>query len=379
MIVAAVLSVACHKDKYPDSEDAPYPMSERVVVVYIMGENSLSSYVKSDLNEMRLGASKIPDNCRLVIYYDDSESNEKPRILSLSRQGGEEVLHQYDTDPVSTDSATMQNVLAYITTKCPAQHYGLVLWSHGSGWTPPRARTIGIDNGSNTLSNLGTEMEISTLAHVMENTGRHWDYVFFDACFMQGVEVAYQLRRVTDWCIGSPAEIPGRGAPYDQIMSDLFATTDDCWRIAETYHNAYEMENGVVLSTVRTSELEALAAATAPHIREMETYPTSGIQTYCAYSATTIWKPEYFDIGSAMALWLDNNDYAAWLEVFRRAVPHYYLPHSWLTAYSSVIVPIISDSEHAVGLSFYIPIEGRNQLNQAFPKTDWYRDSGWRE
>ena len=34
----------------------------------------------------------------------------------------------------------------------------------------------------------------------------HFDFVLFDACFMQSIEVAYALRNFTDYYIGSPTE-----------------------------------------------------------------------------------------------------------------------------------------------------------------------------
>ena len=51
----------------------------------------------------------------------------------------------------------------------------------------------------------------------------HFDFVLFDACFMQSIEVAYALRNFTDYYIGSPTEIPGPGARYDVLVPALFS------------------------------------------------------------------------------------------------------------------------------------------------------------
>ena len=44
-------------------------------------------------------------------------------------------------------------------------------------------------------------MNISEFVEILEVTP-HFDFILFDACFMQSVEVAYELRDYTDYCIG---------------------------------------------------------------------------------------------------------------------------------------------------------------------------------
>ena len=379
-VIPMMILCSCHhKDKI---EPAPrYQEAQRVVVVYMMAENSLSfPYSNNDLNEIRSAVKSIPDSCRLVVYFDNSNSTEKPQLLSFTAKDGEELIHQYDIDPISTDSTTMQDVLGLITYRCPAKSYGLVMWSHGSGWIPRKTapqKTIGIDNGrNNTSSNEGGEMEISTLANVLRNTGEQWDYVFFDACFMQGVEVAYELRDVVPWCIGSPAEIPGNGAPYDEIMNALFLPTEEVWRIAEDYYNYYEYTDGLVISAIRTNQLDVLAEATAPLLSRLDEYPeTDNIQKYLdGYSRM----PNYHDMGSAIGKWFTEEEYATWRRAVELAVPHHYATTRWLTSYSYFhFNPTITDPDHIVCMSMYIPSKDAN-LNDSFRQTKWYKVSGWK-
>ena len=381
IVLLTLLCVACHHHEV----EVPAIVSRHVVIVYMMAENSISAYATDDLNEIRRAMGSIPDSCRMVVYFDDS-SNERPKLLTFDKKKGEQVLHEYTSDPVSTDSATMQQVLELAIQQCPARSYGLVLWSHGSGWIPaqPTAqaqaqpkRTIGIDNGSNSSSNSGTEMEIPTLANILRQTGVEWDYVFFDACFMQGVEVAYELRDVATWCIGSPAEIPGSGAPYDYIMADLFAEREDAWTIARDYYDYYINRGGLVISAIRTGEMEALAEATRPYVQSLDTYPsTDSIQKYLPVVNKNQWKPEYFDMGSAMGQWLYDDDYPEWREVLNRAVPHLYFTHYWTSQFTGNggFYPVITDDDSYIAcLSMYIPVEER-RLNDYFTHTAWYRD-----
>lgn len=370
-ILALILCVSCH-----DELELPKTTWKRVVVVYMMGENSLSTYAQRDLNEVRSAIKTIPDSCQLVIFFDNSRNNEYPQILTFDAKGGEKTLFNYKSDPISTDSATLRQALQTITKASPADRYGLVMWSHGSGWLPQTPRySIGIDNGKNSTSNTGTELEIPTLANILRQSGEKWDYVFFDACFMQSAEVAYELRNCTDWCIASPAEIPAEGAPYNEMLPALF--DEQPWRIAEAYYDHYKTGGGIVVSAIRTSEMEQLATATAPLIARLPSYPaTEAIQQYYALEDAEQWEPEFFDMGSAIHRWFDS-DYQAWLEAAHRAVPYCFATQQWITAYPEFVNPTLTDEENILGMSMYIPTEGGRQ-NKAFKQTSWCKRVGWK-
>ena len=369
-ILVLLLCASCH-----DELELPKTTWKRVVVVYIMGENSLSTYAQRDLNEIRSAMKTIPDSCQLVVFFDNSRNNEYPQILTFDKSG-EKTLFAYKTDPLSTDSATLRQVLRTVTKESPADQYGLVMWSHGSGWLPQQPRySIGVDNGKNSFSNIGTEMEIPTLANILRQSGERWAYVFFDACFMQTIEVAYELRNCVDWCIASPAEIPAEGAPYDEMLPTLF--DDQPWRIAEAYYDFYKTRGGIVISALRTSEMEQLATATAPLIARLPSYPTTeGVQQYFALEYPEQWEPEFFDMGSAIHAWFDS-DYQAWLETARKAVPYRYATQQWETAYPEFYNPTLTDEANILGISMYIPTEGGRQ-NEAFKRTSWCKRVGWK-
>lgn len=357
-------------------EPAPAPL-RRTVVVYMMAENSLSGASQADLAEMRSALGDIPEDCALVVYVDDSRTDLRPRIISFTSKEGERVLYEYSEDPVSTDSLTMLNALRRIVRERPAHSYGLVLWSHATGWAPAPRRTVGIDNGRNSTSDVGHEMEIATLRGVLDQVGVQWDYIFSDACFMQGVEVAYELRHLTRWLVGSPAEIPAAGAPYDRLMPLFFQDEGAALAIAQGYFDAYKSTTGLLISAVQTSGLDALLAATRALLPSgLEGLPADGIQAYCAYASLTNWKPEYYDLASAMNRWLEAEDYARWLPALEAAVPLRLASASWLTAYGRVFSATLTDAAHYAGLSIYFPLAGRTEHNEAWRQTQWALDLG---
>lgn len=81
-------------------------------------------------------------------------------------------------------------------------------------------------------------MNISDL-HEALSVAPHFDFMLFDACYMQSVEVIYQLRDRTDYFIGSPTEIPGPGAPYEAVVPALFSQDKPEINIAESYYTVY--------------------------------------------------------------------------------------------------------------------------------------------
>ena len=137
--ICALLCQSCHDRK----EDLPKPTqeAERTVIVYVAAENSLASFATSDSTEMASVARSIPEGCNLVLYMD---RNTLPTITWMSAKEGVRLWHRYRNDQDSADSLAMLRTLGKIVKEFPAKRYGLVLWSHASGWIP-RRKTFGID------------------------------------------------------------------------------------------------------------------------------------------------------------------------------------------------------------------------------------------
>ena len=83
-----------------------------------------------------------------------------------------------------------------------------------------------------------------------EQLGIKWKFIFADCCNMMGAEVAYELRNCADYLIGSPAEIPAKGAPYTPMVQHFFSQSEDFYAsIVDTY--AAEYPNSLPLSAIR--------------------------------------------------------------------------------------------------------------------------------
>jgi hypothetical protein len=392
MMALLALFTAC-KDK--DDPDTPSVASGRTVLVYMMGENSLSKFVDMNIDQMITGSSDIPSTGHLIVYVDDANETTPPRIYEI--KGGKKTLvKQYAQEQNSATSATLSAIMSYTITNFPAKSYGLVLWSHASAWAPSksstassapstdgRRRTIGIDNGTNSSgSNTGTEMEVADLANALSAFPKT-DFIFCDACFMQSVEVAYELRNVTHYLVGSPAEIPGYGAPYDLIMTDMFAQPADVNGLIKHYYNKYASNYGILLSVIDCTKMDSLATATArvlpTFIKNKSEISIDTLQQYSVFNAYSYYRPEYFDMNSIMHANLSATDYAQWVAVFNKAVPYRAETKTWLSAFSYYFQPTLRNESLYGGMSMFVPsarYAGHN-LNEAFQKTAWYTGAQW--
>ena len=224
LLALLFLFSACHPWDHPADDDTQLT---RTVLVYMVAENSLSygNFHEQDLNELLTASGEIPSKCHLLVYVDDTDTPRLYLVENGSTSSKPRLLKQWTEDMNSCATETLRQMMEIMTTLLPSKSYGLVFWSHGNAWLPgsrtaannrkapaslsaPRSepqRTIGIDNGGNSFSNTGSKMEISELAEVLSDFPK-LSFLMFDACFMQTIEVAYELRNVTDYVIASPAE-----------------------------------------------------------------------------------------------------------------------------------------------------------------------------
>lgn len=360
----------------PDPMPVPADSAEHVVLVYMEAQNSLWSDAYSDLEEIEAARKDIPSDCRVAVFLDGFTQGgciQTPRLLTYTSKESKEVL-TYPSQMNSADSATMVAVLDRMARLFPARKYSLVLWSHGTGWVPAkktRTRSFGSDNGM--------EMDIPVLRGVLEQLPRlNLQYILFDACFMQSIEVAYELRDVTRWVIGSPAEIPGKGAPYDLAMKNLCKA--DAEGIVQDYHRGYKDPYGAPLSAICTNRLEMLAKATASVLpacfAERSTPSCEGVQRYDG----RIGRTEMYGMKSAMYHLLDEETYAHWAEVFDWAVPVQSPVGSWITLNSDYPPAKLTDPEHYGGVSIFLPSSRYDSkgYNTFFQTYQWYEAAGWK-
>lgn len=314
-LAAATLLASCTKEPTPVG---PVEKKNRTVIEYMVADNNLyntggRTYAEDDVNEMERAWIDSYDGHLVVYFYPVAQDSRyapnradydpDPRLLLIQHDATDRiasrVLKRYDRSQDPNDPAAMQAVLADAMALAPADNYGLILWSHGSGWLPkgtyqplkstmPEGLARGWDPAAAPSKLMGlysvptsqnhggiqgrsigvsdshqSEMDVDRLSAVLTATGVNYDFILFDACHMSCVEVAYELRSNTKYVIGSAAETLAYGFPYDRMMPHMMAREADVVGMAREFYDFYNEQSGVMRSAtvavVRTSGMEALA------------------------------------------------------------------------------------------------------------------------
>ena len=202
ILLAVLLCGSCINEEYagPDPD-----LPTRTIIVYLGGDNNLSEETGRKIEALRQGWTYTGNKC--LIYQD---SRDGARLLRL--RGGcrttptpyVETVREYGAEN-SASAETFARVLREVAAEYPADSYGLIFFSHASGWLPagalqnpaPRSRSVGVDDGDAGRA----EMDIAEFAAAIP--GGMFDFIVFETCLTAGVEVAYELRGKSDYMLAS--------------------------------------------------------------------------------------------------------------------------------------------------------------------------------
>lgn len=375
-----------------DKNDNTVEEAKRTVIIYMSAENNLSSYADSDINEIQKGAKHLPDNVNLIAFIDKADQVTPPYIACFNKNGEINIAKEAEEDFYSSDPAMMHDILGWIMENYPAKSYGLVLWGHANGWiiskdTIPnnyynnKKRAYGGDTGTNSPQSGGRIwLNIPSMAKMLERLPHRFKFILADCCNFQCAEVAYELRNTTEYIIGSPAEIPGYGAPYDKIIPHLFEESDLFHKqIVDNYFNHYNTgEECVPLSVIKTSEMGNLATATKsliPYLMENEINTDTTVYYYG--------RPKVmFDIKDIFRQNIkDKAEYEKWLKTLNEAVIYKRYSQKWETVGLVSFNDFNLTDESYGGMSMFIPMETydkyiNNHWNQGITQMEWYYATG---
>ena len=373
-------------------EDDPADKEKRTVLVYIAGDNNLASFAKQDMEEMKEGmASVVSGSLHLLVYADLGGDDAK--LVEISSQDGvtvEKTIKEYGARN-STGVAETLEVFGDVFSNpdYQSESYGLVYWSHAEGWIPyplPSSRWIGQDTGDG-----DNRMNLSEFKQVLD-AAPHFDFILIDACFMQSIEVAYELRNYTDYYIASPTETPGTGAPYDAILPYMFKK-GAAKELAEAYYNVYaELYNpdrisdspwtmGAAICVSETARLETLANATRSALQ------TVSVPLDCAdlrqkafnydqRSASSSLYVGYYDLVDIMQESLEEDVYAGWKRAFDDAVTYYTTPTNYSAASDGWTVVGNFSMEGTHGVTHYLPSSPDAAACEPYHTLEWYNAAG---
>jgi hypothetical protein len=255
--------------------DEAHQHASWTVLVYLDADNDLESAGIHNFNQMEVVGST--QDVHVIVQMDrmdgddpDNESWTDTRRYLITRDTDLKVMHsvRLDTPRLGErnmgSGATLRDFVGWARASFPADHYLLVIWDHGTGWqmrsmkVTPQYKYIAADDTN------GSEMNITEIPPAL--AGLNVDVIAFDACYMQQLEVAYELRNSASYMVGSTATEPSPGYNYSRVLSHISADADPkqlSQTIVRQYASEYPSDGGITQSVVDLAHVGALADATS--------------------------------------------------------------------------------------------------------------------
>lgn len=331
--------VSCDKD---DADPVFNPEdNEQTVFMYLPWSSDLTSYFYTNISDFEKVIKKdVLKKERLLIFMSTSATNAV--MVELRYCKGDcvrDTLKTY-TNPAFTTADGISSILDDVKSFAPAERYGMIIGCHGRGWLPvpsPYARGGGEKyhweyEGVPLTRYFGGksreyQTNTTTLAEGISQAGIKMEYILFDDCYMSSIEVAYDLKDVTDYLIASPTEIMAYGMPYAEIGEHLIGNVD-YEAISQNFFTFYQYNAdpyGTIAITV-CSELEKLALV-MKEINEKHTFNTAllnELQRMDGYTPVI-----FFDYGDYVSKLCTDPDLLAGFEIqFERTLPLKYRKHT---------------------------------------------------
>ncbi|GAB6119698.1 clostripain-related cysteine peptidase [Dysgonomonas termitidis] len=345
--------------------------TQHVLLVYLGGDNNLSGESYAKLEALKKGWDARPGG-RLLVYHDAADA--APQLLELCRcdKGNPytKVIRRYEEDN-SAGGEVFASVISEVKKQYPSPGYGLLVFSHASGWLPEGALSDPKSGAKTVLSDGSDQMALADFASAIPVGA--FDYIVFEACFMAGIEVAYQLKDKTAYILASSAEIvsPGFTDVYPQAVNDLFEGEPGLRAFAG---KAYGYSDGRVgdlrsatLSVIKTSELDALAGFIRENATPGAAVDISGIQHFDRYPSYRL----FFDFGDYYGgLLADDQQRQELHRLVGNAVVWKASTAEFMPGYNGFVIA------HHSGLTTYIPQDRFPLLNRAYETLAWSRAGG---
>ena len=358
LLLSLLVMTGCSKD---DSSGNDH--TRRTIMVYFNAENNLYAAAAADLLEMVDGSKYLASDCNLLVYFDFIDSKNNPNIPTIySLKNGNIVKVKEYKSQDSSNPDVMLQVFRDMMSISPANEYATVFWGHGDGpiianssngldvsFEENEPDSYGADYNSNNLNDRSkvTWIDIPVLAKVMKELPKQ-KFIFFDACCMQSIEVAYELRKCADYIIGATCETPSFGAPYETttkyfgyadaeaaskaIVND-YQSNNNPW---EDWRTNYKINN-VCMSVIKTADIENLLTITKEALKTISysqalevatTFPMDEHEaTSCIYYFKTgsnrAGRPILYDMNDVMLHNLSETEYSKWRTAFDKVVIHH--------------------------------------------------------
>lgn len=236
MFALAAPAVVCSADSSTPEEIG---IAEWTIMVYVDGDNDLETNVLEDFAEMaavgstsRVNVVALADTMTFTegthwYYMEEGETH-------IDIEGG---VHECDCHEFAGgcpgelnmgDGETLEYFIKTAVTNAPAENYMLVLWDHGASWYGIcEDWSSPLPDGSHdllTIDEISGAIEAAYEDDVLPEGALK--IIDFDACLMAGVEVAYELRNLSEYMVAAITTIARPGFQWEWLLEDINALPD---------------------------------------------------------------------------------------------------------------------------------------------------------
>ena len=364
-LIPLLLLASCMKE----AADNPPKIPARTILFYMPGDNSAGGEIQEKI-EALTAAWNVTGRNHLLVCRDRSEGH-APCLLEIKRgedgKGMTEVLEEYGDENIASYEG-FTRVLNDMVLRFPGSDYGMVVFSPATtGWLPAGTymRPFSLTEDGNRA------FELADFARAIPDG--QFRFILFESGLMAGAEVAYELRRKTDFIVASSAVVisPGLTPLYGKVLRKLYLDTPDLAGIAWDYYEHCDGLAGnarsATVSVIRPGELaplKDLLVRAESHVIHWEWVKRKNVQ--------------HFDIRETDHLFYDLEGYVREIgtpdetnelaELLDKAV-----------IYHAATEGFMKDADYGYkieqhsGLTIYIPISGFDYLNRHREKLELFQ------
>ena len=398
----------------------PSQDTRKVLLLYSAGFNSISSYLKEDIEDLSKGwlPGRQRSNDVVLVYSHQTATRgqygtkTEPVLFRMySLTDGtviRDTLEVYERGTISASAAQLRNVLTYVKENFPAKSYGMIFSSHATGYLPggfyskpgsyyfsesmrrswgaqgsgrpvpvpyvepeqtpglPAVKSIGQDVDGD----LSYEIDLREFAEAIP---MKLDYLLFDACLMGGIEVAYELAGKCDRLGFSQAEVLAEGFNYKTLSSHLLGnkTEADPTSVCKDYFTQYDIQEGVyrsaTISLIDCNNLEPLAETCCTlfekYADNIKNIRASNVQRY--YRGSKHW---FYDLESILVnAGISDSELDELHEALGRCIVYKGSTPSFMNEFN---IHTFS------GFSMYLPNNGNGELDKYYKTLKWNKITG---
>ena len=392
------------------TEEIIEPEKKRTILFYIgsdtngLDNGSVGDEPRQQIDAIRAGW--IPGRGELIIYAD--QTNRPPCLMRINETRNKDGLFGIDTLQIypeenSADAAVLNRVIHTVVRDFPADSYGLLFFSHASGWLPegalthPRSaqsnpRSLVIDKGDGVIR----EMSYTDFAAAIPDN--LFDFIIFDACLMADVLSMYELRNKTEYVLASSAEIvsPGYTPIYQNEIKKLVDTRQSTRLVVTGFAQSYmdyikktyseeDIYCSATLSVIRMDEMPNLASTVKDALNgkriDETTLAVDLIQRFDRPNKLIVSgqrKNRYFDLEHVIETVALDSHIESFRAQMKKTVVWKSHTKRFLLTDSGSGNPNYADYDgyfinHHSGLTTYIEQTAYPVLNVAYQNSSWYK------